>query len=121
MEPHRDDDAAKGGLAELGRLAAEMTERGENRITAGLPGEAPLAEWRARGLTVRKMPDDRWCLAFPCVSLRSRYCARGSARTVFSGETGRRWRLFGARACGSEEGTARRGSLGLRRCGESSI
>jgi hypothetical protein len=59
METHRDSDAqVSTSLEALERRAAEMTERGENIITAGAPGEAPLSESRIDGMTIREMPQD---------------------------------------------------------------
>lgn len=42
----------------LERRAAEMSERGENLITAGRDGERVLGEWRRRGVLIRRMEDD---------------------------------------------------------------
>lgn len=66
----RNDDFDLGGLREaleplgkpdlagLERKMKEMTERGENTITVGAPGEEVLRRWEHRGVSCAELPAD---------------------------------------------------------------
>lgn len=58
METHRDDDYPNFPLKALEEKAKEMVEKGESKITAGAPGEAPILEIDAGDFVIRRMPDD---------------------------------------------------------------
>lgn len=80
-------DEIQEQISRLVRRAEEMTERGENTITAGgMRGlqELPLSEYDVGGMLVRKMPDDPDCLR---VSLGDPAPAPG-AYLVYRGDIG---------------------------------
>jgi hypothetical protein len=79
MQTHDDKDARK----HLGALAELMTERGENRITAGAPGEQPLTQWWSGGVFVRQMPADPYALR---ISIGEAYAINEAAYFVFRGD-----------------------------------
>jgi hypothetical protein len=54
----------------LGDKARDMTARGENIITAGAPGERPLASEYVGRFNVRRMPDDPACVRVSLGTLR---------------------------------------------------
>jgi hypothetical protein len=88
MQTHRDDDAqtrADHQIQELEKRAAEMTERGLNRMTAGASGETPLREETHGNLTVRQLPDDPLAWRVSLGRLRG----SDDAYLVFRGDIGR--------------------------------
>lgn len=71
-DEHPDFEAHFGGTRAKARIAADkehrmealkqraeaMVAKGESTITAGKPGEEPLARWQSNGMLCRRMPDD---------------------------------------------------------------
>lgn len=61
MQTHEDRDAPDAAwLDSLRAKAAKMVDAGESQMTAGKPGEEPLAEYRRAGVTVRQLPEDEY-------------------------------------------------------------
>jgi hypothetical protein len=70
MQTHRDEDMLPSSIVakairaqeNLKRRAEGYAERGDTSITAGVPGEAVLAEEHIGGVHVLQRPDDPDCL-----------------------------------------------------------
>ena len=64
MQSHDNNDfdpklsSAFDELAGLEEKAKRMTQEGSNTITAGAPGEEPLAKWSANRMAVTQLPAD---------------------------------------------------------------
>jgi hypothetical protein len=107
MGSHRDEDsllspkllgemrevAMKEGLAQrersLMRRMEEATEKGTNLITAGMDGEQVLFDKAARGILVRRLPDDpddvlRISIGCPAWDHQQAYCViRGNPAAIY--------------------------------------
>lgn len=59
-QTHDDRDFSKqdGLFEELKRRAVEMTAKRLNTITAGEPGQSPIAEWDHGSMHVTRLPED---------------------------------------------------------------
>lgn len=62
MQSHQDSDFLANEnrwMESLKKKANQLHAEGKSSITGGLPsGEEVLHEWKARGITVRQLPDD---------------------------------------------------------------
>lgn len=58
MQSHADELHERSFMERLRERADTMTANHQSQITAGKEGEESLAEWKAKGVFCRHMPDD---------------------------------------------------------------